>query len=730
MPTTPDERLRRYLEQIVPQPTLGQMLEEQPDQESVPAVPTAPRAQVRRARTAVEKLAGGRELTPAERFTLEAIVIPDQRPAIDIVDGDFTVDHPLWSHFAGQVVRAVLRRVITSIGRIELPGHPTLPYGGTGFVVGPGLLMTNRHVAEIFAAGLGAAGLSFRPGLSAGIDFRRERGRDGSLFLAVRQVVMIHPYWDMALLRVDGLTAAQAPIPLSLRGPEELAGRDVAVIGYPAFDPRNDAEVQHTVFGGVYNVKRLQPGKLTGSGLIASFGKSVTAALHDSSTLGGNSGSAVIDVATGHVAAVHFAGHYLVTNYAVPARELSRDARVVDAGVVFAAAPRPEPEVWAEWWDIADPREVATTTTTAAPPRDRVTLQPDGAASTTVITVPLEISVRIGTAAPVAPPPGAVAAGGLAAGGVVDGALERAVEPTHDLDYSSRRGYDPDFLGVAVPLPKPTKPKTLARLDDGDHVIPYHHFSLAMHKSRRLALFTACNLDASPQRKRPEPGRDYTRKGLGGLGENDTERWFTDPRIPQIHQLPDRFFARDQGAFDRGHLVRREDVAWGTTYDQVRTANGDSFHTTNCSPQVAGFNRSDGAANWGALEDVVQRQAGKDRLSIMAGPVLAAGDRVFTGVDDAGDVRVQIPSEYWKVVLAADGDRLHAFAFVLEQDLADVPLEFAVDAPWRQHMIAIRELEAKLGTLRFPKAMHDADQSDTELGEAVRASAALDLVTS
>ncbi len=37
---------------------------------------------------------------------------------------------------------------------------------------------------------------------------------------------------------------------------------------------------------------------------------------------------------------------------------------------------------------------------------------------------------------------------------------------------------------------------------------------------------------------------------------------------------------------------RREDVCWGKTYDEVRRANGDTYHTTNCTPQVAGFNQS------------------------------------------------------------------------------------------------------------------------------------------
>ena len=46
---------------------------------------------------------------------------------------------------------------------------------------------------------------------------------------------------------------------------------------------------------------------------------------HDASTLGGNSGSAIIDVDSGEVVALHFAGEYLKANYAVPMYELARD---------------------------------------------------------------------------------------------------------------------------------------------------------------------------------------------------------------------------------------------------------------------------------------------------------------------------------------------------------------------------------------------------------------------
>ena len=66
--------------------------------------------------------------------------------------------------------------------------------------------------------------------------------------LDVQQIVMIHPYWDMALLRVAGLSSRQAPLRLSVTPPEELVDREIAVIGYPAKDLRNDSDLQDFIF--------------------------------------------------------------------------------------------------------------------------------------------------------------------------------------------------------------------------------------------------------------------------------------------------------------------------------------------------------------------------------------------------------------------------------------------------------------------------------------------------
>jgi endonuclease G len=298
--------------------------------------------------------------------------------------------------------------------------------------------------------------------------------------------------------------------------------------------------------------------------------------------------------------------------------------------------------------------------------------------------------------------------------------LEKLVEPIVDRDYSTRKGYDDAFLGTQVPLPTVTQKSLVAKMDNGKHVIPYEHFSVVMNKHRRLALFTASNVDASDGAKEPQPG-DYSRTALTGLGKNDQEKWVTDERIAAQFQLPDKFYTDDRTAFDKGHIVRREDVCWGKTLTQIRRANGDTFHTTNCSPQVNHFNQSSKGGTWGKLENLILSQAKQERYCIFAGPVFTDDDEVFQGWDDQGKVSIKIPRAFWKVVVAVKSGNLQTFAFLLEQDLSRVKFEyeFQVNQTFAHKMISIQNLEARLTGIKFPAAVAGADQFGTPVGDEV-----------
>lgn len=726
------ERLKNYLAMISLREgglegVMHKLSAKRPREESAEgarSTPPVPRGKL--ATAALESAARGKGIAPRDYANLEAIIFEDIRPAIDIVDGAFIVTHPLWTQLSTDAkIRARIEAVIPLVGRIELPGQTRIPYGGTGFVVGPGLVMTNRHVAELFAEGLGDKRLSFKTGGAAGIDLKREHGRPASTVLAVRKVVMIHPYWDMALLAVEGLPAGK-PLTLGLADARELAGRDIFVIGYPAFDPRNPASVQNDVFEGRYGVKKLQPGQLQGGVETSSFGKLVPAATHDVSTLGGNSGSAMFDLATGEVLGLHFGGRFHERNYAVPAAALSRDDRVIAAGVTFAGnAPGGQTE-WSGWWLRADSAEAVGSVGGGATPPSSGAGSATSAAGlsvstqggSVVIDVPLRITISLGSATPVT----------VAQAGAGEAITEAMREPDHDMDYSTRKGFDPGFLNdpaqklakLTVSMPKPARAKVLAKTRDGGTVLHYQNFSLCMHAERRLALFTACNVTKEPKLKKPEPGRDYTRRGLSGLGENDQERWFIDPRLDEKLQLPDIFFTDDRKAFDKGHIVRRDDVAWGRTYDELKRANGDSYHVTNCSPQVGDFNRSaDGKDNWGDLENHVLSEAANERLCVFAGPVLDPDDTVFVGAAGKGvKLRAKIPERFWKVIVARVDEGLAAYGFVLEQDLADVDFEFQVPSEFMPALVPLSEIE-KIAGVRFDRAINQADQFASLRGDEV-----------
>lgn len=290
-----------------------------------------------------------RDLTDEHVDVLEAIVLPAERPVFDIRADTYETPPSPFEFLGLPAQRRNLEAAIPAVGRIDLPGNPRLPFAGTGFLVGEDILMTNRHVAELFASGLGRVKLSFLSGASPEVDFKREIHSTSPSIVKIRSVLMIHPYWDMALLRTEELHGRK-PLQFATAEPGELSGRDIAVLGYPAKDPRNDAKLQESIFRGTFNVKRLQPGRIRGRETVRSFGNMVRALTHDSSTLGGNSGSAVIDPTTGKVVGLHFAGAYLKANYAVPAFELARDKRVVDSGLSFDSRIAPHSTDWDSVW--------------------------------------------------------------------------------------------------------------------------------------------------------------------------------------------------------------------------------------------------------------------------------------------------------------------------------------------------------------------------------------------
>lgn len=677
--------------------------------------------------TAVSKLADNREdeLTDSEVFALEAIVMPQNRPVVFVRDAGYDTLTDPWLGLNDAAVRNRIAPLLRSIGRVELPNASWVPYGGTGFIVGKDLLMTNRHVAQLFSQGLGEGQgkLRFRSG-DAAIDFNRRvdsKAEDRTGWFNVISVEMIHPYWDMSLLRVDGLTDAFPALSLSILKPEDLVDRDVVAVGYPARDDRSNLDLQDRIFERTYNVKRLQPGKIRTREKIRSFESTVNAMTHDSSTLGGNSGSAIIDIQTGQVVGLHFAGIYLKANYAVPTYELARDSHVAKRNLNFNGSVAATNEWDSAWQRVSGTEGVAPVTTSPGPNVQSPTTTPvTGSTNAAQWTIPLQVSISIGQ------PVRAGAAGSESVAIAPVEAPQMAI-PIIFGGLENRKGYNPSFLELdddeEVPLPRLTDlgRTVAAKLDDGSAELRYHKFSVVIHKGRRLALYTAANVDWRASMRAPD-GHKPSRKELTGLTDNQQEQWTTDWRIPEEHQLPDIFYTKDGGAFDKGHLVRRDDVCWGKTFKDIQKANGDTFHTTNCSPQTSAFNQSArGDDNWGDLENLVQKETKAEKAILFSGPVFDEDDPLFEGRGDDGKITIRVPRRFWKIVVVKGSGGPEAYGFVLEQDLS--ALEFAVPAQWRQYMRSVEEIEGMLNGLAELPWLKPFDRSGSP--ESVRIAAQL-----
>jgi endonuclease G len=290
----------------------------------------------------VERPAPAFEVPPE----LEAVVLLENRPALLIRKNRFEVPSAeAWAETLS-AHRALIEARLPSVGRIEVDDGGGYWHAGTGWVIADRIIVTNRHVAQIFAGKQGAGG-AFRVNFTgapyrARIDFREEYQEADPFEVAVEEVLFLQEddrlLPDIALLRLASHDGLPDPIPVLETPPGRDA--DIAVIGYPAYDPRYGLpaiEAARAIFGTVYDVKRLSPGRVMGEGGTSWFFS------HDATTLGGNSGSVVLDVATGFAVGLHFSGSFREVNYAVRAAALLDAAAAHSVPVLVRRALPPAP---------------------------------------------------------------------------------------------------------------------------------------------------------------------------------------------------------------------------------------------------------------------------------------------------------------------------------------------------------------------------------------------------
>lgn len=211
-----------------------------------------------------------------------------------------------------------------------------------------------------------------------------------------------------------------------------------------------------------------------------------------------------------------------------------------------------------------------------------------------------------------------------------------------DTDYKNRDGFRSDFLARPIALPKLGKSiKKIATQD----VLAYEHFSVLLNPDRKLAFWTAVNIDGALARR---------------VRTRAADKWWPDRRAGKQIQITNTFYTNS--GFERGHLVRRLDPAWGPDDDEACRAEADSFHFTNCSPQLPKLNKN----WWGKVENHVldTANANHQRISVFSGCYFTDEDPTYK--------KVQIPLAFWKVVawtVGAKGkEELRSLAFIVKQD--------------------------------------------------------------
>jgi len=219
--------------------------------------------------------------------------------------------------------------------------------------------------------------------MAARVDFRRELRNNSPRAFSVREVLHIEdddgP--DFAFLRVDspGSSGLLSPRLHPSDKPAETM-EFVATIGYPAADSRiPEQELMNRLFGDKYNVKRLSPGQVIrlDNDLV----------MHDCSTLGGNSGSPIVHLATGDVLGLHFSGVFLRENRGVPiGYVVSKLQKVLSSG-------RPTSET-----EGGEPPLAPAPVPTAPVPTAPVPTPPVLTGGVATWTIPLQISVSFGAA--------------------------------------------------------------------------------------------------------------------------------------------------------------------------------------------------------------------------------------------------------------------------------------------------------------------------------------------
>ena len=189
---------------------------------------------------------------------------------------------------------------------------------GTGFLVSDRHVVTNRHVHGLYGHYV------LDKSDPGGIEFIAEKGKDASDFVPFNgKPPHLLPELDIAIYTLARPVKNRTPIRLKSIETDTLNGRDVIVIGYPDTHTPEKEDILNLVEDNpIFAVKRISQGQIFrhSTDTDAPFGVETSvsetkysefrmpAICHNASTMGGNSGSPLLDIKNGNLLGVHFAG--------------------------------------------------------------------------------------------------------------------------------------------------------------------------------------------------------------------------------------------------------------------------------------------------------------------------------------------------------------------------------------------------------------------------------------
>lgn len=302
----------------------------------------------------LERLRKGETIDPADvRATtgLEALVKMKGRPAIRLDGNPIDINDPDVKEWAGILAMLPdrLPKLAQSVGRIDAEGM----HQGTGFVVAPGIVMTNRHVVEGFAAPIPSAHrpdrwlleqdatINFSPGARhPDFSFRVQDVLFSGPDPISGDPLIDHAELDLALLAVETVNNANKPLPdaLPLDGNAGKTDRNskLFLIGYPAAPsnfPTDEnglfrvdvVERIRQLFGMDYGVSYLSPGLVDVDVDAFDLCPRPISFSHDATSLGGSSGSCLLSCDSDlDVIGLHYGGDWLRANFAHDVSRVSK----------------------------------------------------------------------------------------------------------------------------------------------------------------------------------------------------------------------------------------------------------------------------------------------------------------------------------------------------------------------------------------------------------------------